>query len=174
MNYTNKIALLAASFLLVTSLVSAQSGNRYDNNQPGYNQPGYGNDRYGYDRNNNDWRNRNWDGYGDNDYRADHEFWKGRWRDELNLTRSQRRDMERIDDYYDRFRVDQRDPRFRQMQQQKFGDMLSVMTPQQRSIVLSRVQPPRGQYSRRGGYGQPNGNDPYRRSGPYGSYNGGR
>ena len=152
--------------------------------QPGYNQRdnGYGNDRYnngyGNDRygnsNGNDWRNRNWDGYGDNNYRSDHEFWRGRWRDELGLSRGQRRELERIDDYYDRFRIDQRDPRFRQMQRQKFGDMLSVMTPQQRSIVLSRVQPPRGQYGRgngQPGYGQP-GYNPNRRSGSYGPYGG--
>ena len=88
-----------------------------------------------------------------------------------NLTRSQRRDMERIDDDYDRFRIDPRDPRFRQMQRQKFGDMLSVMNPQQRSMVLSRVQPPRGQYGRGGGYGQP-GYGPNDRSGSYGPYRG--
>lgn len=147
----------------------------YGNNQPGYNQRdnGYGNDRYNdrYGSNNgNDWRTRHWDGHGDSDYRSDHEFWRGRWRDELGLSRGQRRELERIDDYYDRFRLDPRDPRFRQMQRQRFGDMLSVMTPPQRSIVLSRVQPPRGQYGR-GGYGQP-GYNPNRRSGPYGPYGG--
>lgn len=197
MNYTTKITLFAAC-LFVTGLASAQTSNRYENTpppattdryggpeynqrgnnrQPGYDQRrnGYGHDRYG-NNNGNDWRNRNWDGHDDNDYRADHEFWRGRWRDELNLARSQRRDMERIDDYYDRFRIDQRDPRFRQMQRQKFGDMLSVMNPQQRSMVLSRVKPPRGQYGRGGGYGQPGygqpGYGPNDRSGSYGPYRG--
>ena len=152
-----------------------QSRNNDRYNQPGYGQygqRGYDNDLYGYDRNNNG--NRNWDGYGDNDYQSDHDFWRGRWRDELGLSRGQRREMERIDDYYDRFRVDQRDPRFRQIQRQKFGDMLSVMTPQQRSIVLNRVQPPRSQYGRgygQPGYGQP-GYGPNRRPGSYGPYGG--
>jgi hypothetical protein len=139
----------------MTGTVMAQSSNDRYTGQ--YGQPGYGNQDYGYNRGyyGNDWRNRDWDGHGSDDFRFDHEFWRGRWRDELGLSRTQRREMERIDNYYDRFRIDARDPRFRQVQRQKF---------QQRSIVLSRVQPPRGQY----GYGN-RGNGPYRRPG-YGRY----
>lgn len=175
MNYTRLFSVLAFGLITLTT-VSAQTptdapAQSYHRNPNSYGQPPYGRpdyrdrdwdrDRdYGYDRGyyGDDWRRRNWDGYGPDAFQFDHEFWRGRWRDELDLNRAQRREMERIDAYYDRFRVSPRDPRFRQMQRQKFGDMLSVMTPRQRAIVLNRVQPYRDQYGNRG-------NGPYRRPG---------
>ncbi len=160
MNYTRNFLCLAFGLITLTA-ASAQTPTTqgYDTRDGSYNprDRSYDTRDYGSNRDDrgyygdSDWRNRRWDNHPFDDFHTtDHEFWRGRWRDELNLTRSQRRDMERIDDYYDRFRIDTRDPRFRQVQRQKFGDMLSVMTPQQRNYVLDRVQPPRGQYGRRG------------------------
>lgn len=153
-NLMNAVAI--AIFTLATATGTlAQRGNGYENPQrPGtYSPRDHDNGRYG---NGNDGYRR----YDRQDaFRPDHPFWQTNWRDQLNLSRRQRRDLDRIDADYAKVTPNPRDPRnraeFRDLQRRKYVDVMAVLNSVQRDFVF-------GQLARRSPGGYPNnpGNGP--------------
>ncbi|CCH54985.1 hypothetical protein BN8_04213 [Fibrisoma limi BUZ 3] len=124
--------------LLTAGAATAQRYDYPSPQRPTYNnpypqQPGYGRQEYNYD-------------FSDEHF-EEHLDW---WDRNLNLSRRQERQLRRIHESYDNQRFNMRDPRqrdaFRDMQRRKFYDMMAVLTPNQRAIVVERLRP----YERRG------------------------